>query len=167
MRYSYDAGKRDETSWQFKAVVPYTLNPSSYAPERNLLLRNDGGRFTEVGHEAGVDNPAGRSLSASWADFNDDGWPDLYVANDVSDNAMFLNLGNGRLTLSASASTTGMKRARTIATSSSSSWRVSATSATPPGSRTTAARWDSGSGTGRAGSWTRPTSSASARSRST
>jgi hypothetical protein len=43
-----------------------------------------------------VDNPSGRSLSASWADFDDDGWIDLYVANDVSDNALFRNLGNGR-----------------------------------------------------------------------
>jgi enediyne biosynthesis protein E4 len=49
-----------------------------------------------VAREAGVDNPTGRSLSAAWADFDGDGWPDLYVANDVSDNAMYRNLGNGR-----------------------------------------------------------------------
>ncbi len=96
VRYRYDAGRADETSRQFKAIVPFALNPSSYPPERNLLLRNDGGRFTDVAREAGVDNLAGRSLSASWADFDADGWPDLYVANDVSDNAMFRNLGNGR-----------------------------------------------------------------------
>ena len=80
--------KASETSHQFKAAVPYTLNPSSYPPERNLLLHNLGGRFVEVAREAGVDNLAGRSLSAAWADFDGDGWPDLYVANDVSDNAM-------------------------------------------------------------------------------
>ena len=96
VRYQWDAAKAGETSRQFKAVVPYTLNPSSYPPERNLLLRNDGGVFVEVARDAGVDNPSGRSLSASWADFDGDGWPDLYVANDVSDNAMFLNLRNGR-----------------------------------------------------------------------
>jgi len=97
VRYSYDPAKASETSRQFKAVVPYTLNPSSYPPERNLLLRNDGrGHFTDVAREAGVSNPTGRSLSAAWADFDGDGWPDLYVANDVSDNAMFRNLGNGR-----------------------------------------------------------------------
>ena len=74
--------------------MPYTLNPSSYPPERNLLLRNDGRRASrDVAREAGVDNPTGRSLSASWADFDGDGWPDLYVANDVSDNAMFLQPG--------------------------------------------------------------------------
>jgi enediyne biosynthesis protein E4 len=96
VRYSYDPAKAGESSRQFKAVVPFALNPSSYPPERNLLLHNDGGRFHDVAREAGVDNPTGRSLSAAWADFDGDGWPDLYVANDVSDNAMFRNLGNGR-----------------------------------------------------------------------
>ncbi len=96
VKYTWDAESAKQKSLQFKSVVPFTLNPSSYLPERNLLLRNDGGVFHDVAREAGVDNPTGRSLSASWADFNGDGWPDLYVANDVSDNAMFLNLGNGR-----------------------------------------------------------------------
>ena len=96
VRYSYDAAKASETSHQFKAAVPYTLNPSSYPPERNLLLHNLGGRFVEVAREAGVDDLAGRSLSAAWADFDGDGWPDLYVANDVSNNALYRNLGNGR-----------------------------------------------------------------------
>jgi hypothetical protein len=96
VRYSFDPARTDEGSRQFQAVVPFTLNPSSYPPIANLLLRNDGGHFTDVAREAGVDDAAGRSLSASWSDFDGDGWPDLYVANDVSDNAMFLNLGNGR-----------------------------------------------------------------------
>jgi hypothetical protein len=96
VRYQHDAARAGETSRQFKSVVPFTLNPSSYAPERNLLLRNDRGVFTDAAKEAGVDNLSGRSLSASWADFDGDGWPDLYVANDVSDNAMYRNLGGGR-----------------------------------------------------------------------
>ena len=40
-------------------------------------------------------NPDGRSLSVVWSDFDDDGRPDLYVANDVSDNAMYRNTGDG------------------------------------------------------------------------
>ena len=96
VRYAFDADAASRTSTQFEAEVPFTLNPSSYAPERNLLLRNDGhGRFEDVALPAGVDNPNGRSLSAAWADFDDDGWVDLYVANDVSDNALYRNLGQG------------------------------------------------------------------------
>jgi len=95
VRYRYDAALAGRASLQYQASVPYTLNPSTYEPERNLLYRNDGGRFREVGRAAGVDNPTGRSLSAAWADFDGDGRPDLYVANDVSDNAMFHNRGDG------------------------------------------------------------------------
>jgi enediyne biosynthesis protein E4 len=97
VQYQHDAASAGHASMQFEAEVPYTLNPSSYRPERNLLLRNDGrGRFEDVAESAGVHNPGGRSLSAAWVDLDADGWPDLYVANDVSDNALFRNLGNGR-----------------------------------------------------------------------
>ena len=97
VKYSFNAEDWSKVSTQFKAEVPFTLNPSSYVPERNLLLRNNGrGGFVDVAKEAGVDNLSGRSLSAAWCDFDDDGWLDLYVANDVSDNAMFKNLGNGK-----------------------------------------------------------------------
>ncbi len=95
VRYSYDSTLAGKTSLQYRAVVPFTLNPSTFPPERNLLFRNEGGRFREVARVAGVDNPTGRSLSAAWADFDADGWPDLYVANDISDNAMFRNRGDG------------------------------------------------------------------------
>jgi hypothetical protein len=76
---------------------PASINPASFAPERNLLFRNNrDGTFTEVAAEAGVADPAGRGLSAAWVDLDGDGWLDLYVANDQSDNAFFRNLGNGK-----------------------------------------------------------------------
>ncbi len=79
-------------SQQYGRTVPYTLNPSSFKPHRNLLFRNEGdGSFTEVAKDFGIDNPEGRSLSALWHDFDDDGWLDLYVANDISDNVLYLN----------------------------------------------------------------------------
>jgi enediyne biosynthesis protein E4 len=80
---------------QYQTLAPATINPSSFEAERNLLFRNDGGAFVEVGSSAGVANPDGKSLSAIWWDFDNDGWSDLYVANDVSDNALFRNLGDG------------------------------------------------------------------------
>jgi hypothetical protein len=97
VRYRYDPAEMAHVTLQYSAQVPFTLNPSSYEPERNLLFHNNrDGTFREVAVEAGVQNERGRSLSAAWCDFDLDGNPDLYVANDISDNAMFRNLGNGR-----------------------------------------------------------------------
>ena len=98
VQYRFDEVLSQKSSRQYQAVVPSTLNPSSYPPQRNLLLRNEGGRFVDVAAEAGVENSRGRSLSAVWTDFDSDGWPDLYVANDVSDNAMFSNRRDGTFT---------------------------------------------------------------------
>jgi tetratricopeptide (TPR) repeat protein len=75
---------------------PSSINPLAFAPERNLLFHNDGGgRFTERAVSAGVTDPSGRGLAAAWTDLDEDGWPDLYVANDVSKNSLFRNRGDG------------------------------------------------------------------------
>ncbi|HEX6199042.1 MAG TPA: FG-GAP-like repeat-containing protein, partial [Thermoanaerobaculia bacterium] len=96
VRYVEDPNARAQVSQQYGHAVPYTLNPVSYDPERNLLLRNRGdGSFDEVAEALGVANPEGRSLGALWHDFDDDGRLDLYVANDVSDNALSLNRPDG------------------------------------------------------------------------
>jgi tetratricopeptide (TPR) repeat protein len=96
VKYTPASERRGEASQQYGAVVPYTLNPASYEPERNLLFHNLGrGGFPEIGAKLGVSNLQGRSLSAVWHDFDQDGWPDLYVANDISDNVLFRNV-NGR-----------------------------------------------------------------------
>ncbi len=87
---------RDAVKRQYATEQPYTLNPSAYRAQPNSLFRNNGdGTFTDVAIEAGVADPQGRSLSASWVDMNNDGWVDLYVANDVSNNGVFLNNGDG------------------------------------------------------------------------
>ena len=75
---------------------PSSINPNAFPPERNLLYHNNrNGTFTERAAAAGVLGAAGKSLEATWTDFDEDGWPDLYVANDVTDNQLFRNLGNG------------------------------------------------------------------------
>ncbi len=85
-----------KNSVQYKTKVPASINPSTFKPERNLLFKNNGdGTFSEIADKAGVMDMNGRSLASSWCDFDEDGWPDLYVANDVSDNAMFRNNGDG------------------------------------------------------------------------
>lgn len=81
---------------QYGADIPAALNPSTFKPERNRLLRNRGdGTFEEQAAAAGVANATGRSLAATFADLTGDGWPDLYVANDVSDNAFYVNRRDG------------------------------------------------------------------------
>jgi hypothetical protein len=72
-------------------------NPVSYEAEPNTLLRNNGdGTFSDVTDHAGVANPKGKSMMALFADFDNDGWPDLYVANDVSTaDALFHNQRDG------------------------------------------------------------------------
>jgi tetratricopeptide (TPR) repeat protein len=91
IRYKPD-GNNSQTSEQFGLEVPFTLNPSSYEAERNLLFHNNGlGTFIEVAEKLGVANPSGRSLSALWHDFDSDGWLDLYIANDISENKLYLN----------------------------------------------------------------------------
>ncbi len=100
--FVFRPGDRENVKLQFSTEQPFTLNPSSYEPQPNSLFLNNGdGTFVDVADEAGVGNPSGRSLSASWVDMNNDGWVDLYVANDVSNNGVYLNRcggGGGRVT---------------------------------------------------------------------
>ncbi|HEV2671768.1 MAG TPA: FG-GAP-like repeat-containing protein [Gemmatimonadales bacterium] len=83
-------------SEQYDVENPLGINPNAYPPERNLLYHNNrNGTFTEVAGRAGVLGDHGKSLEAAWVDVDEDGWPDLYVANDVTDNQLFRNLHNG------------------------------------------------------------------------
>ena len=60
------------------------------------LFRNDGGRFVNVTKEAGIVDPDGRGLGVVAADLDDDGRVDLFVANDMTANLFFRNLGGLR-----------------------------------------------------------------------
>lgn len=92
----YQPSETHTTALQYNAEVPTSINPSSFPPIKNLLLQNNGnGTFSEVGEKAGVSNENGKSLEAAWCDLDDDGYLDLYVANDVSDNALFRNKRDG------------------------------------------------------------------------
>ncbi|MBI3664236.1 MAG: CRTAC1 family protein [Acidobacteria bacterium] len=71
--------------------------PRGLAGERDFLFHNNGdGTFTEVAEKAGVLDPKGYyGFAAAWADVNDDGWPDLLVANDSTPNFLYLNRHDG------------------------------------------------------------------------
>lgn len=80
---------------------------SSYGPamlsnERNYesgdrLMENQGDHFVDVSEKAGIhDGPAGCGLGLGIADFNNDGWDDIYVGNDSQeDDYYYINKGNG------------------------------------------------------------------------
>jgi enediyne biosynthesis protein E4 len=65
----------------------------------HLYHNNGNGTFTDVSKEAGVDDPGGYyGLSAVWVDFDGNGRPDLYIANDSTPNYLYKNEGNGKFT---------------------------------------------------------------------
>ena len=97
VKYTRSTRIVDAAAAPYDVENPVSINPNAFPPERNLLYHNNGnGSFTEVAAAAGVLGDRGKSLEAAWVDFDEDGWPDLYVANDVTDNQLFRNLHDGR-----------------------------------------------------------------------
>ncbi|RIL05276.1 hypothetical protein DCC79_16205, partial [bacterium] len=71
--------------------------PKAYPPEPDRLLHNRGdGTFEDVTLSAGIAAADGPALGVVAADFNGDGWQDLYVANDAADNQMWINVDGER-----------------------------------------------------------------------
>jgi hypothetical protein len=64
----------------------------------DALFHNNGdGTFTDVSKSAGVSDPNGYyGMGVVWADFNNSGRPDIYVANDSTPSFLYKNLGNGK-----------------------------------------------------------------------
>lgn len=63
---------------------------------RDKLFRNDNGKFTEIGKQAGINHNFGYALSVLTADLNNDGWEDIFVSNDYADNDyMYINQKDG------------------------------------------------------------------------
>ncbi len=75
--------------------APDYCNPKVYRPVPGRLLRNDGGRFTDVTSAAGINAAFGNGLGVTCADFDGDGWPDVFVANDGNENQLWMNQRNG------------------------------------------------------------------------
>jgi hypothetical protein len=81
---------------QFRGIA-VQCGPRGLPGTSDLLYRNDGERFTEVGAEVGVADPDGYfGLGVAWLDYDRDGFLDLFVANDATPNFLYRNLGNGR-----------------------------------------------------------------------
>jgi enediyne biosynthesis protein E4 len=74
-------------------------HPLNYKGLPSVLYRNDGkGAFTDVSAAAGVAPHVGNGLGVAVGDYDDDGLPDVFVANDAVPNFLFHNEGNGRFT---------------------------------------------------------------------
>jgi len=71
-------------------------HPDNYAGVTNILYHNNGdGTFTDVSEKAGIANPNGKGLGVSFADYDGDGFTDIYVANDSVQCFLYHNNGNG------------------------------------------------------------------------
>jgi hypothetical protein len=71
-------------------------DPRMFDGKPDLLYRNNGdGTFTDVSKAAGIANPAGKGLGIAIGDIDNDGWPDLYIANDGVRNFLYHNQRNG------------------------------------------------------------------------
>jgi hypothetical protein len=72
--------------------------PDVYTPQADRLYRNQrNGHFVDVTSTALFGADYGPALGVSTADFNSDGWVDIYVTNDGSDNLLWMNQGDGTL----------------------------------------------------------------------
>lgn len=76
--------------------------PNQYRGTHSYLYRNDGNHFTDVSERAGIQvlnpatgNPMGKGLAVTFVDLQQDGFPDILVANDTVQNFVFVNKGGG------------------------------------------------------------------------
>ena len=83
----------------FKGIVGYG-HPRSYEGTPDVLYRNNGdGTFTNIAETAGVTNPTeGRGMAAVACDYDNDGFPDIYVTNDTNRNFLYHNNGDDTFT---------------------------------------------------------------------
>ena len=83
----------------YKGIVGYG-HPRSYEGTPDVLYRNNGdGTFSDIAEAAGVTNPVeGRGMAAVAWDYDQDGLPDIYVANDTNRNFLYHNNGDGTFT---------------------------------------------------------------------
>jgi len=81
----------------YKGVV-VACGPPGLAGGKNILYHNNGdGTFSDVSQSSGILNGNGTyGLGVLTADFDNDGWPDIYVANDSAPSALYRNQKNGK-----------------------------------------------------------------------
>jgi len=83
-------------------AAPDYCRPDHYQGLPNSLFHNNGdGSFSDVSDKSGIRAHIGKGMGIGVADFDDDGWSDLFVANDTVPSFLFMNNKNGTFTESA------------------------------------------------------------------
>jgi hypothetical protein len=89
-------GKGVNCAWK---GIPVNCGPKGLPFARNWFYRNDGGKFTDVSEQSGIAKVRERyPMSVAAADFDEDGWVDLYVACDSTASILYLNNRDGTFT---------------------------------------------------------------------
>lgn len=85
---------------EYRGVTVHACGPLGYQGAPDTLYRNNGdGTFTDVTAAAGVlDKKLSFGFQAVWEDFDNDGWPDLFVGNDSNPNYLYRNRHDGTFT---------------------------------------------------------------------
>ena len=74
-------------------------SPDNYTGQANILYHNNGdGTFTDVSAKSGIGQYAGKGMGVTFADYDGDGFTDVFVSNDTFRNFLFHNNGNGTFT---------------------------------------------------------------------
>ncbi|MBZ5701843.1 MAG: CRTAC1 family protein [Acidobacteriia bacterium] len=72
--------------------IPVSCGPRGLAGSRDRLYHNNGdGTFSDVTEKMGIDKESYYGLGVIWADYDGDGWPDIYVANDSTPSLLYHN----------------------------------------------------------------------------
>jgi hypothetical protein len=104
--------KPGESQYCLYNAIPVACGPQGFGGGTNILYRNRGnGTFEDVSEKSGIVNPRGVSqptlvrqnwrpvgsygMGAAAADFNNDGWPDIYVACDTAPSLLYRNNQDG------------------------------------------------------------------------
>jgi hypothetical protein len=87
---------KSDISCSLDGVSKSYCTPESYKGTASKLYRNlGGGRFEDASQKAGVGDPNSKSLGVAVLDYNVDGWPDMFIANDTQPNKLYRNNRNG------------------------------------------------------------------------
>jgi len=91
------AGPGSATYCRYQGI-PVACGPQGLPGLPDYMYHNEGGgKFREVSADIGIrDTGRAYGLGVTWVDFDNDGWPDIYVANDSMANFLWHNQGNGK-----------------------------------------------------------------------